>query len=146
MEVMTAELGKKDPISMLLSGTAAGAIGAADIAKKINIKSLLSFDVGGTSADLSVIQDGIIPYNSGEMVGDFPIYVPTVSVTSIGEGGGSIAWVDDFGILKVGPKSAGSNPEPCLLWKGWKKSNYYRCICHIGVFRSWRTWVWHCKS
>ena len=134
--VMTAELGKKDPISMLLSGTAAGAIGAADIAKKINIKSLLSFDVGGTSADLSVIQDGIIPYNSGEMVGDFPIYVPTVSVTSIGEGGGSIAWVDDFGILKVGPKSAGSNPGPACYGKGGK-SNYYRCICHIGVFRSW---------
>ncbi len=116
--VMTAELAKSDPISMLLSGTAAGAIGAADIAKKININSLLSFDVGGTSADLSVIQDGIIPYSSGEMVGDFPIYVPTVSVTSIGEGGGSIAWVDEFGVLKVGPKSAGSSPGPACYGNG----------------------------
>ncbi len=116
--VMTAELGKSDPISMLLSGTATGVIGAAEIAKKIGTDSILSFDVGGTSADVAVISGGEPAYSSGEMVGDFPIYVPTVSVTSIGEGGGSIAWVDAFGVLKVGPESAGSSPGPACYNQG----------------------------
>ena len=116
--VMTAELGKSDPISMLLSGTATGVIGAAEIAKKIGTDSILSFDVGGTSADVAVISNGEPAYSSGEMVGDFPIYVPTVSVTSIGEGGGSIAWVDAFGVLKVGPESAGSSPGPACYNQG----------------------------
>ena len=107
---MSAEAGKKDPISMLLSGTAAGVIGAADIAHRVGRDEVLSFDVGGTSADVAVIRDGSAAYGSGELVGEFPIFVPTVSVTSIGEGGGSIAWIDDFGVLKVGPESAGSSP------------------------------------
>ena len=116
--VMSAELGKRDPISMLLSGTAAGVIGASNVASGVNRSHVLSFDVGGTSADLAVILDGAPAYSSGEMVGEFPIYVPTVSVTSIGEGGGSIAWIDDFGVLKVGPESAGSNPGPACFCLG----------------------------
>ena len=87
--VMTAELGKTEPISMLLSGTAAGVMGAASIAQHSGRAEVISFDVGGTSADVAIIMDGAAAYGSGEMVGDFPIYVPTVSVTSIGEGGGS---------------------------------------------------------
>jgi len=116
--VMSAELGKRDPISMLLSGTAAGVIGASNVASEVNRSHVLSFDVGGTSADVAVILDGAPAYSSGEMVGEFPIYVPTVSVTSIGEGGGSIAWIDDFGVLKVGPESAGSNPGPACFCLG----------------------------
>lgn len=116
--VMSAELGKRDPISMLLSGTAAGVIGASNVASGVNRSHVLSFDVGGTSADVAVILDGAPAYSSGEMVGEFPIYVPTVSVTSIGEGGGSIAWIDDFGVLKVGPESAGSNPGPACFCLG----------------------------
>ena len=70
---------------------------------------------------VAIIMDGAAAYGSGEMVGDFPIYVPTVSVTSIGEGGGSIAWVDDFGVLKVGPESAGSTPGPACFNNGGEK-------------------------
>ena len=119
--VMTAELGKTQPISMLLSGTAAGVVGAASVAHQSGRNEVVSFDVGGTSADVAIIMDGTASYSSGEMVGDFPIYVPTVSVTSIGEGGGSIAWVDDFGVLKVGPESAGSAPGPACFDKGGDK-------------------------
>ena len=119
--VMTAELGKTEPISMLLSGTAAGVMGAASIAQHSGRAEVISFDVGGTSADVAIIMDGAAAYGSGEMVGDFPIYVPTVSVTSIGEGGGSIAWVDDFGVLKVGPESAGSTPGPACFNNGGEK-------------------------
>ena len=116
--VMSAELGKRDPISMLLSGTAAGVIGASNVASRMDRSHVLSFDVGGTSADVAVILEGTPAYSSGEMVGEFPIFVPTVSVTSIGEGGGSIAWIDDFGVLKVGPESAGSNPGPACFCLG----------------------------
>lgn len=131
--VMTAELGKSDPISMLLSGTAAGVIGAAFIAGKVGSPSVLSFDVGGTSADVAVIIDGEPAYSSGELVGDFPIYVPTVSVTSIGEGGGSIAWVDEFGVLKVGPESAGSTPGPACYSRGGKKATITDAFAALGL-------------
>ena len=116
--IMAAELGKTDPIAMLLSGTASGVIGAADIAGRIGAADVLSFDVGGTSADVAVIQDGKPAFGTGEMVGEFPIHVPTVAVTSIGAGGGSIARVDAFGVLKVGPESAGSNPGPACYGQG----------------------------
>jgi N-methylhydantoinase A len=116
--VMTAELGKTQCIQMLLSGTAAGAMGAAFVARHAEVPRVLALDVGGTSADVSVIVDGQPSYRSGEMVGEFPIYIPTVSVTSIGAGGGSIAKVDDFGTLTVGPESAGSTPGPACYGRG----------------------------
>ena len=116
--IMAAELGKTRPIAMLLSGTASGAIGAADTAARIGAQDVLSFDVGGTSADVAVVQGGEPAFGTGELVGEFPIYVPTVSVTSIGAGGGSIARVDDFGVLKVGPDSAGSRPGPACYGAG----------------------------
>ena len=116
--IMAAELGKTDPVAMLLSGTASGVIGAAEVAARVGASEVLSFDVGGTSADVAVIQDGKPAFGTGEMVGEFPIYVPTVSVTSIGAGGGSIARVDEFGVLKVGPESAGSRPGPACYGRG----------------------------
>jgi len=116
--VMTAELGKSQCIQMLLSGTAAGTMGAAFVARHAGAPRVLALDVGGTSADVSVIVDGQPSYRSGEMVGEFPIYIPTVSVTSIGAGGGSIAAVDAFGTLTVGPESAGSTPGPACYGRG----------------------------
>ena len=116
--IMAAELGKTDPVAMLLSGTASGVIGAADVAARVGASEVLSFDVGGTSADVAVIQDGKPAFGTGETVGEFPIYVPTISVTSIGAGGGSIARVDEFGLLKVGPESAGSRPGPACYGQG----------------------------
>ena len=116
--VMRAELGKTAPIQMLLSGTASGVIGAARIAAEAGIRNVLSFDVGGTSADVAVIIDGKPAFGVGERVGEFPIYVPTVAVTSIGAGGGSIAHVDALGALKVGPESAGAVPGPACYGRG----------------------------
>jgi N-methylhydantoinase A len=131
--IMAAELGKTDPIAMLLSGTASGVIGAADIAARIGAHDVLSFDVGGTSADVAVIHDGTPAYGTGELVGEFPIYVPTVSVTSIGAGGGSIAWVDDFGVLKVGPESAGSTPGPACYGRGGERPTLTDAFAVLGL-------------
>lgn len=116
--VMRAELGKTAPIQMLLSGTASGVIGASRIAAQTGVSSVLSFDVGGTSADVAIIHDGKPAFGTGERVGDFQIHIPTVSVSSIGAGGGSIARVDEFNVLKVGPESAGSNPGPACYGRG----------------------------
>ena len=116
--VMSAELGKTACAQMIMSGTASGVIGASHVASLSGYRDAISFDVGGTSADVAFIADGRPQYGIGEMIGEFPIYIPTVSVTSIGAGGGSIAWIDDVGVLKVGPESAGAVPGPACYGKG----------------------------
>ena len=116
--VMTAEAGKTQCAQMLLSGTAAGVIGACQVARMAEVEDALSLDIGGPSADVAVVRAGEPQYGVGEMIGEFPIHIPTVSVTSIGEGGGSIAWIDPHGVLKVGPESAGSTPGPACYGNG----------------------------
>ena len=116
--VMTAEQGKSECVQMILSGTASGVIGAAYVAEVSGIKHCMSLDIGGTSADVAIIIDGQPQYGVGELIGEFQIYIPSVSVSSIGEGGGSIAWVDALGVLKVGPESAGSRPGPACYGRG----------------------------
>jgi N-methylhydantoinase A len=116
--VMTAEQGKRDCVQMILSGTASGVIGASYIAGMAGIDCCMSLDIGGTSADVALIIDGQPQYGVGERIGEFNIYIPSVSVSSVGDGGGSIAWVDPLGVLKVGPESAGSRPGPACYGQG----------------------------
>ena len=130
--VMTAEAGKTDCAQMLLSGTASGVIGAASVARATGAKAAMSLDIGGTSADVAIIISGEPQYGVGEMIGEFPIHIPTVSVTSIGEGGGSIAWVDGQGLLKVGPESAGSSPGPACYGKGGKRATITDALVVLG--------------
>ena len=130
--VMRAELGKTRCVEMLLSGTAAGAIGAAFVAQAAGVPRAMSLDIGGTSADVAVIVDGAPSYGTGERVGDFPVYIPTVAVTSIGEGGGSIAAVDALGLLTVGPESAGSTPGPACYGRGGTRATITDAMCVLG--------------
>lgn len=116
--VMTAEQGKSACVQMILSGTASGVIGASHTAAIAGLDKCMSLDIGGTSADVALIIDGQPQYGVGERIGDFNIFIPSVSVSSIGEGGGSIAWVDRLGVLKVGPESAGSQPGPACYGRG----------------------------
>jgi len=116
--VMNAAEGKRACVSMLLSGTASGVIGATWFARQAGEKRVLTLDIGGTSADFALIIDGEPQYGTGEMIGEFPLYIPSVSVSSIGIGGGSIATVDGQGVLRVGPESAGSTPGPACYGRG----------------------------
>lgn len=116
--VMGVEQAKSECVQMILSGTASGVIGAGFLAQATGLDKILSLDIGGTSADVAVIVNGQAGYGSGELIGEFQIHIPSISVTSIGQGGGSIAWVDELGILKVGPESAGSRPGPACFNKG----------------------------
>ena len=131
--VMTAELGKSACLQMLLSGTAAGVIGAGFVARQAGLDKVLSLDIGGTSADVALIVDGTPHYGIGELIGDFPIYIPTVSVTSIGDGGGSIASVSEFGMLTVGPESAGSTPGPACYGRGGARPTMTDAFAVCGV-------------
>lgn len=120
--VMNATEGKRACVSMLLSGTASGVIGAAWFARQAGEKRVLTLDIGGTSADFALIIDGEAQYGTGEMIGEFPLYIPSVSVSSIGIGGGSIASVDGQGVLRVGPESAGSTPGPACYGRGGERA------------------------
>ncbi|TQS70945.1 hydantoinase/oxoprolinase family protein [Rhodobacteraceae bacterium] len=116
--LMSAHEGRRDCVSMLLSGTASGVIGAAWLARQAGESRILTLDIGGTSADFALIIDGAVQFGSDELVGEFPLHIPSVSVSSIGIGGGSIASVDAQGLLRVGPESAGSTPGPACYGRG----------------------------
>ncbi len=102
------------PVTALLSGPAAGVAGAAAAAADAGWRAanLMTLDVGGTSADIGVVRRGRPVLSAEERVADFPILVPTVAVSAIGAGGGSIIWADATGALKIGPKSTGADPGP----------------------------------
>ncbi len=131
--VMTAAAGKVRSIEMLLSGTAAGAIGAGFVARQAGFARVMSLDIGGTSADVALLRDGLPDFRSGELVGEYPIYLPTVSVSSIGAGGGSIASVDALGVLRVGPQSAGSVPGPACYGRGGVQATITDAFAVTGV-------------
>ncbi|KPU89885.1 hydantoinase [Variovorax paradoxus] len=131
--VMAAEDGKQNCVQMILSGTASGVIGAAYIARECELKNCMSLDIGGTTADVALIIDGRPQYATGEFIGDFQIHIPSVSVSSIGDGGGSIARVDEFGVLKVGPDSAGSNPGPVCYGRGGLRPTITDAFAVMGV-------------
>ena len=105
-------------IVTFLSGPASGVMGAASVCIPAGYRNLITFDMGGTSADLALVRDGQPVYSTDETVGDFPIVMPVVGVSSIGAGGGSVAWLDAVGVLKVGPRSAGADPGPACYGRG----------------------------
>jgi N-methylhydantoinase A len=100
------------PITTMLSGPAAGALGAALLAGTAGFDRVLTCDGGGTSTDVTVVIDGEPALTTEGSVGDYPSKIPMIDVVTVGAGGGSIAWLSPEGTLKVGPKSAGADPGP----------------------------------
>ena len=112
------------PITMVESGPASGFWGAAELGKLIGETNVLALDIGGTTAKCSLIENGQVKIMTDYWIerdrtsAGYPIMVPVVDLVEIGNGGGSIAWVDDFGKLHVGPQSAGALPGPAAYGKG----------------------------
>ena len=106
------------PIRTALSGPAAGVVGAVHIAKLAGHDDVITLDMGGTSADVALIQDGKAGIGFDQKVAEFPVRLPMVDVNTIGAGGGSITWFDRDGLLKVGPASAGASPGPACYGQG----------------------------
>ena len=111
---------RRRPVVALLSGPAAGVSGAAAAARDAGWTEadLMTLDVGGTSADIGVIRGGRPVLSSEEHIADFPLLIPTIAVSSIGAGGGSLLWLDPAGALKVGPRSVGADPGPACYGSG----------------------------
>jgi N-methylhydantoinase A len=108
----------RHPITTLLSGPAAGALGASWLAGLAGFSNVLTIDAGGTSTDICVVEGGSPHITTEGKVGRFPVKVPMIDIVTIGTGGGSIASVDASGSLRVGPKSAGADPGPMCYGKG----------------------------
>ena len=120
--VMSAETAKKMPVTMMESGPVAGVIAAAHLGESLGCRHIISFDMGGTTAKSSLIKDFHPEVTSSYYVGGYvtghPMMLPVVDIVEVGNGGGSIAWLDAAGGLKVGPQSAGAAPGPACYGKG----------------------------
>jgi N-methylhydantoinase A len=116
--LMSVERASQSPVHTMLSGPAGGVSGAAFMASLAGFPQALGFDMGGTSTDVSLIEDGKPTISRQTAIGYYPIKVPSVDVHSVGAGGGSIAHVPMTGALRVGPESAGAVPGPACYGKG----------------------------
>jgi N-methylhydantoinase A len=115
---ISAKTAAESAASLALSGPVGGVIGAQLLGQVLRHGDLLTLDMGGTSADASVIQGGAATREGAMVVGGIPLALPSVLIETVSAGGGSIAWVDDAGALKVGPRSAGALPGPACFGRG----------------------------
>ncbi len=116
--IMTFDAALEKPVSVSESGPIAGIIAANYISQLIGEKNIITLDMGGTSCDVALIQNNIMKFTTENSVEGYPVSIPTADLSFIGAGGGSIAWCDEGGALKVGPKSAGADPGPVCYGKG----------------------------
>jgi N-methylhydantoinase A len=125
---------KHNPVTLIGSGPAAAVVAAKEYASRHGYKNAIMCDMGGTSFDLSVIVDGSTRTLKSTMIEGFPIRTPFLETYSIGAGGGSIAWVDDGGTLRVGPQSAGAWPGPACYGRGGREPTVTDADLLLGHF------------
>ena len=116
--VETAEIGIENPASLATSGPAAGPPAALAVGRLHGLRNLLSVDMGGTSFDIAIIDQGKFITRTESLIADHRFSLPVIDVDSVGAGGGSIAWFDATNTLQVGPKSAGADPGPACYGLG----------------------------
>jgi len=116
--VASIEDAASHPATILVSGPAAGAVGAALVARRAGFADAIALDMGGTSTDVCLIVGGRVGRVAERVVGGFPVRLPSVDLHTVGAGGGSIAWRDAGGALRIGPRSAGSDPGPACYGHG----------------------------
>jgi N-methylhydantoinase A len=116
--IVSAALAAQQPVTLFLSGPAGGVIGAAFAAERSGVRDFVSLDMGGTSNDVAVVRNGTPLLAAEGAIGPYPVRTPMVDVNTIGAGGGSIAWIDAAGGLRVGPRSAGAEPGPACYGRG----------------------------
>jgi N-methylhydantoinase A len=116
--VVGAAKAAEKPITTLLSGPAAGVLGATFVAERAGYRDILTLDAGGTSTDIALVEDLKPLYTSEGKFDRFPVKTPMIDVVAVGTGGGSIAWVGPQRALKVGPRSAGADPGPMCYGRG----------------------------
>src|ERR671935_221688 len=116
--MMTGARARVLPLATVMSGPAAGVAAAARLARRFDLNQAASLDMGGTSTDVCLLRNGIPATARDRRIGGHVVRLPSVAVESVGAGGGSIAWVDDVGALRIGPRSAGADPGPAAYRRG----------------------------
>ena len=116
--VMTVDSAREKPVHTVLSGPAGGVVAANYIAAACGVEDLITMDIGGTSTDISLIRGNRPEVTRDAVLDSLPIRLPVVDINAIGAGGGSIAWIDDGGALRVGPRSAEAHPGPACYGRG----------------------------
>ncbi|AUV83477.1 hydantoinase [Salinigranum rubrum] len=116
--IITADAARERPVNTLLSGPAAGVQGATYVASRLGDDDVITMDMGGTSCDVSLVEGGDPVVSTDVEVGEYPVSVPTIDIHTVGSGGGSLAWIDSGGALRVGPASAGADPGPVCYGRG----------------------------
>ena len=119
-------------LQLINSGPAAGVLGAKRYAAENGIEDVITLDMGGTSADTCVVRDGEIETTTEGFIDDIDLLFPQVDVRTVGAGGGSIAWIDDAGVLKVGPRSAGAQPGPACYGRGGTEPTVTDAALYLG--------------
>ncbi len=131
--VMSFETARAQPVRTVLSGPATGVVGGLEVGRLAGFRDLITFDMGGTSTDVSLVEDGR-PKLAGEMeVHGYPLKTPTLDIHTVGAGGGSIASIDSGGLLKVGPRSAGAVPGPVCYGVGGEEPTVTDANVVLGV-------------
>lgn len=130
---LSLDTARDRPIDTLLSGPASGVVASTRIGAVAEQSQLITFDMGGTSADISLCRAGVPEFTASTQVGDFPLMMPVVNVSAIGAGGGSILWVDAQGLLKVGPVSVGADPGPVCYGRGGEVPAITDCYLALGI-------------
>lgn len=129
-------VGEERSVAMVLSGPAAGVVGArarVDRLDHLEGSGAITFDMGGTSADVGLVREDGIEHTTETTVGGVPIKVPTVDIRTVGAGGGSIAWLDDGRALRVGPDSAGAEPGPACYGRGGGRPTVTDAAVVLGI-------------
>jgi 5-oxoprolinase (ATP-hydrolysing)/N-methylhydantoinase A len=132
--VATAEAATKRPVNLLMSGPVAGVVGGIWAGRQAGYDNVITLDVGGTSADIGLAQDGRLRMKHllDTKVGPYQAMIPMVDVDTIGAGGGSIAYVDAGGIFRVGPRSAGAEPGPACYGRGGADATATDAMVNLG--------------
>ena len=132
--LMSVQRARSLPVRTALSGPAAGVVGAVHVGRAGARPNVITFDMGGTSTDVCLIRDNTLSISHERDVAGFPIRLPMVDINTIGAGGGSIAWFDRDGLLKVGPISAGAVPGPACYGHGGDRPTVSDANCILGRF------------
>lgn len=120
------------PVRTMLSGPASGVMASVKEAQAAGMTHFFTLDMGGTSADMAVV-DGSPRFSTESAIGDYPLFMPAVAISTLGAGGGSVAWVDAQGFLKVGPRSAGAMPGPVCYGLGGTEPAVTDAYLHAGI-------------
>jgi N-methylhydantoinase A len=130
---LSLDTARARPVDTVLSGPASGVVASTRVGTGAGQPRLITFDMGGTSTDVAICQNGEPEFTTTTFVGDFPLMMPVVNVAAVGAGGGSILWVDQQGVLKVGPHSAGADPGPVCYGRGGSDPTVTDCYLLLGI-------------